>query len=414
MEYLIMRNYETSPTFKKSYTPNWLENLLIKKLSSTINNNCGTLSITFPSGFVCSFGTNHPKANIQLHSLRPIIRLYFGGTNGFSESYLAGEWDSTNIASLVKWALIYEQALTKMSKASFVTQIMHNIYHWQKDNSRRGSRKNIAAHYDLGNEFYRHWLDESMTYSSALYHHPQESLAQAQQNKYARILELLNAKKGQSIAEIGCGWGGFALKAFKDNNLNVQGITLSEEQLKWAKQTVTKEGLDQHIALNLKDYRDLDQQYDGVVSIEMFEAVGEAHWDTYFKTLKRILKPQGNAVLQIITIEDQRFESYRKQADFIQRYVFPGGMLPSIEILKSKIHQHGFKLKKQQLFGLDYAQTLREWTSRFEDTWGNLTTQGFDDDFYRLWRYYLAYCEGGFEAGSIDVGFYVLCHAEQA
>ena len=409
-----MNDYESLTTYVVEPTSSWLENKIITKLKTLINLDCGTLSITFPSGFISTFGSNQPKADVQLNSLRPLVRLYCGGTNGWSESYLAGEWNSSDLTAVVQWALSYEASLTGISKASFVTEIFDNIYHWRRSNSRQGSRKNISAHYDLGNDFYKYWLDQSMTYSSALYAHPQQSLEQAQDNKYSRILELLDAKSGHHVAEIGCGWGGFALKAGGDHGLNIHGITLSKEQLKWANQRVADAALEDQINLSLTDYRDLDQQYDGVVSIEMFEAVGEAHWDTYFKTLKKILKPGGNAVLQIITIEDERFHVYRKQADFIQRYVFPGGMLPSIDILKSKISEHGFALKEQQLFGLDYAATLREWAKGFENSWQDLCQQGFDEKFYRLWRYYLAYCEGGFEHGAIDVGFYVLCHADEA
>jgi cyclopropane-fatty-acyl-phospholipid synthase len=407
-----MNNYESSPIYKKKPNPNWLENFLIKKLNALLNKGCGTLSIKFPSGFECQFGTNQPKADIQLNSFKPLMRLYFGGTNGWSESYLAKEWDSSNLTALIKWSLAHEKSLETISKASFLTQFLDNIYHRKNDNSRQGSKRNIAAHYDLGNNFYRLWLDESMTYSAALYDHPTQPLAQAQHNKYARILELLDAKAGQNIAEIGCGWGGFAIQAAKEKGLNVEGITLSQEQLKWAKQQVINNNVDQQVDLRLKDYRDINQQYDAIVSIEMFEAVGEAHWDTYFKTLKQALKPEGNAVLQIITIDDERFHSYRKQADFIQRYVFPGGMLPSVEKLNEKFVEHGLKLKHQQLFGKDYAKTLQEWSKAFEQNWQQLSTQGFDENFYRLWRYYLAYCQGGFEQGSIDVGLFVLGHAD--
>ena len=393
-------------------TPSWLENKLIKKLQVMIDLDCGSLSVTFPSGFNCQFGTNQPVADVTLHNMRPLLRLYFGGTNGWSESYLCGEWTSDNLTALVKWSLAYEEALMGFAKASFVTEIFDNFYHWQRGNSRRGSRKNISAHYDLGNDFYRHWLDQSMTYSAALYLDPQESLSSAQHNKNARILELLEAKAGQHIVEIGCGWGGFARQAGAESGLNVHGITLSEEQLRWANQSIEDSALSKQLSFSLTDYRDLEQQYDAIVSIEMFEAVGEAHWDTYFKSLKRLLKPGGNAVLQIITIEDERFHSYRKQADFIQRYVFPGGMLPSVSLLKDKISEHGFVLKEHQLFGEDYATTLKQWSKGFEESWQTLSEQGFDDHFYRLWRYYLAYCQGGFEHGTIDVGFYVLCHGD--
>jgi len=390
----------------------WLDRKVLAVLSASLNGNCGEITLTLPSGFTTQLGIGEPKADVRLKSYMPLLRLYLGGINGWSESYLAGEWESSDLTSLVKWALSCEEALTRLSKASFVTGLLHNLYHSRRDNSRSGSKKNIAAHYDLGNSFYNHWLDESMTYSAALYSHPDEPLKHAQDNKYDRILELLEANAGEEVVEIGCGWGGFALRAGRDHQLNVHGITLSQEQLKWAQEKIAKANIDTDVRLTLTDYRDLNKQYDAVVSIEMFEAVGEQHWDTYFETLKRVLKPGGKAVLQIITIEDERFHSYRKQADFIQRYVFPGGMLPSNSVLRSKIEQHGFKLQRQQLFGKDYARTLRTWFRDFEHSWERIRQQGFDDTFYRLWRYYLAYCEGGFEHGALDVGLYVISHAE--
>mgnify|MGYP000061844896 CR=1 FL=1 len=405
-----MKAYETSSALHIDPPPTWFEKKLLKHLANKLSQQQGTLQLTLPSGFQASLGQGSPKATLKLNNFRPLIRLFFGGFNGWSESYLSGEWECSDLTSLIKWALSNEKALSDLSKARFVIRSMHNLYHQQRDNSRRGSRKNIAAHYDLGNDFYKHWLDKSMTYSAALFHSDDDSLSQAQQNKYARILELLDTEENQHIVEIGCGWGGFALKAAKEYKLNVHGITLSKEQLHWAKESVKSAEIEKAVHLSLTDYRDLNHQYDAVVSIEMFEAVGEAHWDSYFKTLKRTLKPEGKAVLQIITIDDERFHNYQNQADFIQRYVFPGGMLPSISVLKKKFKEHGFILQKQQLFGKDYARTIRHWCHDFEHAWEKIKPQGFDESFYRLWRYYLAYCEGGFEHGSIDVGLYVLAH----
>lgn len=410
-----MKAYEQPSTQLKAspFEPTWLEKKLLNVFEKKLNAQCGTLNLKLPSGYCCQFGSNKPEADIKLNNLRPLLRLFFGGINGWSESYLAGEWDSSNLTALVKWALAYEDALTDLSKARIVISTLHNIYHWTRDNTPAGSRKNISAHYDLGNDFYKHWLDKSMTYSSALYSQPDESLYTAQWGKNARIIELLKAKPGEHVVEIGCGWGGFAAQASQEHDLRIHGITLSREQLNWAQQRIKNDGLSDKVHLSLTDYRDLHTQYDAVVSIEMFEAVGEAHWDTYFHTLKRVLKPGGHAVLQVITIEDERFHHYRKQADFIQRYIFPGGMLPSISVFKEKLNEHGFTLKEHQLFGKDYARTLREWCNRFEQSWGNIKQQGFDENFYRLWRYYMAYCEGGFEQGSIDVGLYLLAHTDQ-
>ncbi|MCW8885310.1 MAG: cyclopropane-fatty-acyl-phospholipid synthase family protein [Motiliproteus sp.] len=406
-----MKVYNYSPAVKdgKSNVPQgWLERRILGLLSDKLEGQNGSLKLTLPSGFTQRFGQGEPFAAVRLYSFKPLLRLIFGGINGWSESYLAKEWDSPDLTALVRWALNYEQALESISKAGFCTGLLHNLYHWQRDNSRNGSRKNIAAHYDLGNDFYRHWLDPSMTYSSALFSEQGQDLHQAQQQKYQRILELLDPADSDHLVEIGCGWGGFAEHATRHRELKLDAITLSKEQLSWAQQKMTDADLDNRCKMSLTDYRDLNQSYDGVVSIEMFEAVGEAHWDTYFQTLDRILKPQGKAVLQIITIDNQRFHSYRKQADFIQRYVFPGGMLPSIEILQDKIAEHGFHLRHQQLFGRDYALTLEHWRRRFEAAWDEIKHLGFDETFYRLWRYYLSYCQGGFQQGSLNVGLYVL------
>ncbi|MGB0204257.1 MAG: class I SAM-dependent methyltransferase [Neptuniibacter sp.] len=406
-----MKACETSRTLTtpvRTKEPTWLEKRLLSKLTPLLDREFGSIHLTLPSGYRCHLGQGQPEADVKLLNFRPLLRLYMGAINGWSESYIAGEWESSNLTSLVLWALAYEEGLSEFAKASFFTQTLHNLYHWQRDNSRKGSRKNISAHYDLGNNFYKRWLDQSMTYSAALYEHPEQPLEQAQRNKNARILELLDAQPDQHIVEIGCGWGGFAAQAAEEKQLKVHGITLSKEQLSWAKDTINSKQLDDQVHLSLTDYRDLEHKYDGVVSIEMFEAVGESHWDSYFETLNKVLKPGGKAVLQVISIEENRFDEYRKQADFIQRYVFPGGMLPSITALKDKISEHQFELVEMQLFGKDYAQTLREWKDQFVASWDEIKPLGFDEQFYRLWNYYLAYCEGGFEHGSIDVGLYVL------
>lgn len=396
------------------------ESLLVKLVKALLDGDQGTLNLTLPSGLHLQVGGNAPFADIRLHSLRPLWRLVTGGTNGWSEAYLEGEWDSSDLPTLVRWALRYEPALERLSPAQFINGQRHNRYHRSRDNHRHGSRRNIAEHYDLGNDFYRRWLDDSMTYSAALFQDSQgqqtQDLAQAQRNKYARILELLDAQPGQHVAEIGCGWGGFAEQAAAEEGLQVDGITLSQEQLQYARERIERQGLSKQARFSLTDYRDFDGQYDGIVSIEMFEAVGENHWDSYFQMLKARLKPGGRAVLQIITIDDRRFHSYRKQADFIQRYIFPGGMLPSTEVLQQLFRQHGFKLDVQQMFGLDYARTLQYWSEAFEQHWPDIQhmNPGFDDRFYRLWRYYLAYCEGGFNERAIDVGLFVLSHDQGA
>ncbi|WP_370978566.1 class I SAM-dependent methyltransferase [Agaribacterium sp. ZY112] len=387
-----------------------VENLLLPRIRKALAHCKGTLVLTFSSGYKVMIGNGQPCADVHIKRNRAFIKLFMGGINGWSEAYIDDDWSSSDLSALVEWALSNEKQLKSLSKAQYLIRSLHTLYHKRRDNNRKGSRKNISAHYDLGNDFYKLWLDKTMTYSSALFSSKEQSLEQAQSNKYQRILELLKHQKGQSILEIGCGWGGFAHEAAKTFESQVHGITLSSEQLKWGQHLAKEQGLDELISLELRDYRDLQGQYDSIVSIEMFEAVGENHWDSYFSQLKKRLKPGGRAVLQIITIDNERFKQYRKSADFIQRYVFPGGMLPSIEALESKFCKHQFKLVHKQLFGKDYAETLRLWTKLFQENWHNIENQGFDERFKRLWNYYLAYCEGGFEQGSIDVGFYVLEH----
>lgn len=385
----------------------WFERSFTALLRRMLDGNEGTLHLQLPNGHRYTFGSQAPFASVHLNNYQCLRRLLTSGTNGWSESYLAGDWDSPDLGELVQWALNYEQKLTSLSYLSFWSDLKHNRFHKSRDNNKAGSRRNIAEHYDLGNDFYRLWLDQTMTYSSALYTHDGMTLEQAQIAKYQRILALLKPEVDSNILEIGCGWGGFAETAARQQQ-KVHGVTLSARQLEWAEQRISNAELTDRATFSLTDYRDITSQYDNIVSIEMFEAVGESHWDTYFQQLKRCLKPDGTAVLQIITIDDDRFETYRKQADFIQRYIFPGGMLPSVAILKEKFEQHGLELVEQQMFGLDYARTLNEWASAFETNFTDIEKQGFDQHFYRLWRYYLAYCEGGFRSKAIDVGFFAL------
>ncbi len=279
------------------------------------------------------------------------------------------------------------------------------IRHWLNRNSRAGSKRNIMSHYDLGNDFYALWLDDTMSYSAAIYRSVDDgSLAAAQDAKYRRILRRLHASPGQSVLEIGCGWGGFAELAVAEG-LALTGLTLSPAQLEWAQKRVPQADL------RLQDYRDTRETYDHIVSIEMFEAVGERWWPSYFQTIAGALKPQGNAVVQSITIRDDLFADYRKGTDFIQQYVFPGGMLPSRSAFRAAAARQGLAVHNEYAFGLDYARTLAAWRSAFEANWPQIAQLGFDETFRRLWRMYLAYCEAGFRSGSIDVVQFELSHA---
>ncbi|WP_432698258.1 class I SAM-dependent methyltransferase [Marinobacterium sp. YM272] len=370
----------------------------------------GMLDLYLPDGQRLTFGQAspaEPHAELRLHSYRPLRRILRGGLIGWAEGYMEGEWDSPDLSALIRWAVHNESAMAEFLDGHRLMKLINRLFHLSRNNSRRGSRRNIAYHYDLGNDFYRLWLDPSMTYSAALFEE-HESLQAAQLNKYRRICRMLKLQPGQQVLEIGCGWGGFAEVAAAEFGVRVHGITLSREQLEFARERAREAGLETLCSFSLTDYRDLSERYDHIVSIEMFEAVGEAHWAGYFDTLKRCLKPGGEAVLQVISIAEDRFESYRRGADFIQRYIFPGGMLPSPSVMKSCLRQQGLSLEEELLFGADYARTLACWHRAFDEHWPAVRDQGFDERFRRMWKYYLSYCEGGFLEGTIDVGLYRL------
>jgi cyclopropane-fatty-acyl-phospholipid synthase len=276
------------------------------------------------------------------------------------------------------------------------------VRHWFNRNTKRQARRNIYAHYDIGNAFYSAWLDPSMTYSSALYEDHTPDLTSAQNNKYRRLAEAIDLRPDQKLLEIGCGWGGFAEFAAKQG-ARVVGLTISKEQRDFAQARIQQAGLSEKVEIRLQDYRDERGQYDRIASIEMIEAVGEQFWPNYFSQLRDRLLPGGLAGIQAITIQDSLFQTYRREVDFIQRYVFPGGMLPSPQVLKALGDKFGVPVIRERIFGEDYAKTLSTWRNNFREAWPNLKPLGFDDRFKRLWEYYLSYCEAGFLSGNIDV-----------
>ncbi|WP_439849181.1 class I SAM-dependent methyltransferase [Thioalkalicoccus limnaeus] len=344
-----------------------------------------------------------PTVEVRLHRpLRLIARTLFGGDMGFARGYFAGDWDTSDLQDLMYLFAVNEPAIASLETGSWLHRLRVRLHHQRHANTRRGSRHNISYHYDLGNDFYRLWLDPTMTYSSGLFTTGTESLEQAQRNKNQRLLDLLEARPGQRILEIGCGWGGFAEQAAAAG-LQVTGITLSEEQLAWARERAERAGLAEQVSLRLQDYRDLDGTYDHIVSIEMFEAVGEAYWDQYMQTLRRCLRPGGRAALQVITIDEPTFVYYRDRPDFIQRYIFPGGMLPTPERFAQAARRAGLEVTAQSFHGADYACTLATWHQTFDERLAEIRALGYDEPFIRLWRYYLAYCEAGFRDGRIDL-----------
>ncbi len=365
----------------------------------------GLLEIRLPDGQAVLFGEGEQRQTLQINDQEFFTRILARGDIGLAEAYLEGLWDAPDITGLLQLLAANRAVLRRAVYGSWRPLLAARLRHWLNRNSRSGSRRNIMAHYDLGNDFYRLWLDETMSYSSALYRPGDDgTLASAQHAKYQRILQRLAAQPGQSVLEIGCGWGGFAEMAVQAG-LTVTGLTLSPAQLAWAQLRVPQADL------RLQDYRDLNERFDHVVSIEMFEAVGERWWPTYFSTLARSLAPEGRAVVQSITIADDLFADYRKGTDFIQQYIFPGGMLPSRAAFRHAAARQGLLVQHEYAFGLDYAKTLAEWRRSFEARWPQIAAQGFDETFRRLWRLYLGYCEAGFRAGNIDVVQFELAHA---
>lgn len=367
----------------------------------------GSLELSFEGGQVVRLARSE-SPTARMHIRRPLTllrRCLLRGAVGFAESYAAGDWDTPQLArllSLLAQNLDHLNGAARLAPGLWLDRVRHRL----RRNSRRGSRRNIRAHYDLSNDFYRLWLDESMTYSSALFEDPVSAAAEqlpcAQQRKYERILELTQARPGGRILEIGCGWGGFAHSAAK-RGVNVTGITLSRAQLAWAQTRIDDTALPGKVELRLQDYRDVQGQFDHIVSIEMLEAVGEAYWPGYFATLATTLKPGGRAVLQVIVIDDARLERYRKQPDFIQMHVFPGGMLPSRQRLQQLAAAAGLDWVMDQPFGRHYAKTCELWDQSVTHHEQRIRDLGFDDAFLRRWHYYLRYCQAGFELGMIDV-----------
>lgn len=373
----------------------------------------GHLKVVLPSGAVVEkIGPEPgPDATIVMRRWRALRRLVTAGDIGFAEGFIDGDWTTPDLTELIRLAARNGEALAPAIDGHVVMRLANRISHLLNANTKRGSRRNIEAHYDLGNDFYKEWLDPSMLYSSGIFDADTTTLEASQRKKLDRIREKLNLEGGESVLEIGCGWGALAVDLAARAKANVTGITLSPSQLNWARTAVAENGLSQQVDLRLQDYRDVHGQFDRIVSIEMFEAVGEAYWPGYFDTLKRCMKTDGRAVLQIISIEPARYAAYRGKADFIQKYVFPGGFLPSDQALETAVSAAGLKLREVEHFGKSYARTLLEWRIRFLARWPAIAAQGFDERFRRLWLYYLCYCEAGFEEGSINVGLYTIEHA---
>jgi cyclopropane-fatty-acyl-phospholipid synthase len=362
----------------------------------------GGMTLTLPSGRQHRIGFQKPgiHCDLVLRNYRPVLSAMRRGAVGFGESVMTGDVESTDITSVLRFYLKNRDALNRAARSVFFKSLGDRLFHLLRQNTRAGARRNISAHYDLGNAFYAHWLDDTMSYSSGFFGNGAETLQASQIAKYDLVVDALGLDRPSRILEIGCGWGGFAEVA-ADRGHHVTGLTISREQLDFARAR-----LGDRAEIRFQDYRDTPEQFDAIASIEMIEAVGEANWPTYFKVLHDRLKPGGSAAVQAITIDDALYDGYRRKADFIQRYIFPGGMLPTKGILAEQAEGAGLSFEPVQVFGHDYAQTLALWRERFEAAWPEIARLGFDEKFRRRWTYYLSYCEAGFRESSIDVGIY--------
>ena len=365
----------------------------------------GNLDVVMPGGRRLQFrgAQPGPAAELIVKDYKAIGRVMSAADIGFAEGYMAGEWETPDLPALLtafSWNL---DQISRLMAGNPLAQAWNFLSHLLRRNDREGSKRNIHAHYDLGNAFYELWLDRTMTYSSARFERADQPLEEAQREKYATLARSIDLKTDQTVLEIGCGWGGFAEFAAKEVGAKVTGITISQAQYDYARERLFRQGLAEKADIQLIDYRDVQGRFDRVASIEMFEAVGEAYWPTYFSKIHEVLSPGGRAGLQIITIKDEFFDHYRRHADFIQKYVFPGGMLPSEEKLKEQTDRAGLDWTGITRFGECYADTLNQWLHSFDSVWDQVKAQGFDERFRRLWRFYLAYCEAGFRTERTNV-----------
>ncbi len=379
---------------------NWINKIARKILLDYLGKMTqASLKITDEFGQITLGNVNASlTATIEVHSIEAYRKILLGGGIGASEAYIAGWWSSPNLTKVIQVLGREQGVLDRLeNRFSKFIQLFNLIKHKTNKNTEQGSKKNILAHYDLGNEMYTTFLDEKMLYSSAIYPHSEASLEEAQQFKLQTICERLDLKEGDTLLEIGTGWGALAIYAAQHYKVKVTTTTISDAQYDYAKQKVEALGLEDSITLLKQDYRALTGQYDKLVSIEMIEAVGHEYLNTFFEVCSRHLKPNGKMLIQAITIADQRYDNYRKSVDFIQRYIFPGGCLPSVSVMTNKLAQKtDMVVTSLNDIGLDYAKTLNHWYQRFDKSESKLKTMGYGDDFIRLWKFYLCYCEGGF------------------
>ena len=378
------------------------ETFILNKLKNVSQ---GNLRLINYDGKVFHFGDLESKlsADIKVNNPRFYLNVVLGGSSALGEAHIKSDFYTKNLTNLIELAarninIIY--SFSGSLKLQKIKNILKKIF---ASNTKSKSKKYISKHYDLGNEFFSLWLDETLTYSSAVFKNEKDNLETAQRNKFQELVNLLNIKDGSKVLEIGCGWGGFAEFVAKKYNVSIDCITISKNQYEYTKKKIFQSGLNNKVNVKFLDYRDLTNKYDHVASIEMIEAVGEKYMNTYFGTIKKVLKNNGTAAIQGIVIKDNLFDRYRANEDFIQKYIFPGGFLPSLEFMKNLIQQNNLQFENINTYSNDYARTLATWRKNFLGVWDKISGLGFDDYFKRMWEFYLSYCEGGFKSGNINL-----------
>ena len=376
-----------------------LNNLKYGKLKLSIDEKRHLISGNLPG----------PNADLKIKNKDIIKKILIQGSVTFGEEYVNGNIKTSNLENLLSYFAVNNDEVEKNIKYNLLFKIKNKLNHYFNKNTKKGSKKNISSHYDLGNNFYKIWLDKSMTYSSAIFKNETDALEIAQKNKYNQLLNLAEIKDGDKVLEIGSGWGGFVSEITSYLNCKITTTTISEEQYKYVKSKFLKIR-NKNLTILKKDYRDLSGQFDKIISIEMFEAVGKEFWNVYFKKLKSLLNQNGIIVLQIITIKDNAFDYYNKNPDFIQKHIFPGGMLPSVNMLKKVLENNKLKIIENNNYAEHYAKTLNNWRNSFNSSLNKIKDNGFDDRFIRLWNYYLAYCESGFKTKRIGLNQIKIMH----
>ncbi len=372
----------------------------------------GYLELVDSKGMKYFFGNKDStlKADIKINDPSFTTKLLRQGSSGLGESYINSEFETNDLPSLIEISARNINVTYKFSgriKMPFVQNILNKLI---LTNTRERSKKNISAHYDLGNEFFSVWLDKTLTYSCGIFNSSDETLEKAQINKYNKLINLLKPKPGSNILEIGCGWGGFAEQIAKNYDVKLDCITISKKQFEYSKAKINKLGLNHKVNIKLIDYRDVNKKYDNIISIEMIEAVGEKYLSSYFKSIKKNLTAEGRAAIQSIVISDNLYDQYRKKEDFIQSFIFPGGFLPSLHILKKLSLNSGLVFDSQKLYGEHYSNTLQKWRKSFLNSWDEISRQGFNLGFKNMWDFYLSYCEAGFKSKNIDLIQFSLCN----